>query len=92
MHTHLAVDARTTRRMATTARSRHDRAPVDNGVRATFGPATPLDELMRLVAAEQDCCQFFDFAITVDTRGIALEVRSPADALPVLQSLFGAAA
>ena len=69
-----------------------DRAPVDNGVRATFGPATPLDELMRLVAAEQDCCQFFDFAITVDTRGIALEVRSPADALPVLQSLFGAAA
>ena len=69
-----------------------NRAPIDSGLRATFGSATPLDELMSLVAAEQDCCQFFDFAITVDTRGIALEVRSPADALPVLQSLFGAPA
>ena len=68
------------------------RASIDNGLRATFGSATPLNELMRLVAAEQDCCQFFDFAITVDTRGIALEVRSPADALPALQSLFGAPA
>lgn len=48
--------------------------------------------MIRLVAAEQDCYQFFDFAITVDTRGTALEVRSPADALAVLQSLFGAPA
>ena len=69
-----------------------NRAPIDSGLRATFGSATPLDELMSLVAAEQDCCQFFDFAITVDTRGIALEVRAPADALPVLQALFGAPA
>ncbi len=68
------------------------REPIDHGLRATFGSVTPLDELMRLVAAEQDCCQFFEFAITVDSRGIALEVRSPADALPVLQSLFGAPA
>ncbi len=67
------------------------RQPIDNGLRATFGPATPLGELMRLVSAEQDCCKFFDFAITVDTRGIALEVRSPADALPVLHGLFGVA-
>ena len=36
---------------------------------------------MRLVAAEQDCCQFLRFAITVDTRGVGLEVRGPADAL-----------
>jgi len=69
-----------------------DRETLDNGLRATFGRTTPLAELMRLVAAEQDCCQFFDFAITVDTRGIALEVRAPADALPVLQALFGTAA
>jgi len=51
-----------------------------------------LDELMRLAAAEQDCCQFIDFAITVDARGIALEIRAPADALPIVHSLFGAAA
>ncbi len=65
------------------------REPIERGLRATFGGATPLDELMRLAAAEQDCCQFFTFAITVDTRGVALEARAPDDALPVLQSLFG---
>ena len=52
--------------------------------------SVPLDELMRLTAAEQDCCQFLTFAITVDTRGIGLEVTAPADALPIVQSLFGA--
>ena len=65
------------------------REPIDGGLRATFGPCTPLDELMRLAAAEQDCCQFFTFAITIDHRGVALEVRAPHDSLPVLHSLFG---
>lgn len=65
------------------------RDPIANGVRATFGSATPLTEVIRLVAAEQDCCQFFAFAITIDNRGVALEVRAPDDALPVLHSLFG---
>ena len=37
-----------------------------------FAASVPHAELIRLVAAEQDCCQFFQFAITVDTRGIAL--------------------
>jgi hypothetical protein len=67
------------------------REPIDGGVRAVFGTATPLDELIRLAAAEQDCCQFFDFAITVDSRGVALEIRAPIDALPIVHSLFGAA-
>ena len=65
------------------------REPIDDGLRATFGPATPFGELMRLAAAEQDCCQFFTFAITIDSRGVALEVRAPHDAFPVLHSLFG---
>lgn len=65
------------------------REQIDDGVRVTFGPTTPLDELIRLTAAEQDCCQFFSFAITVDTRGIALEVRSPHEALTVVHALFG---
>ena len=68
------------------------REPIDGGVRATFDRSTPLDELIRLTAAEQDCCQFIDFAITVDTRGVAVEVRGPDDALPIVHSLFGAAA
>jgi len=62
---------------------------IDDGLRATFGPATPLGELIRLAAAEQECCRFFSFAITIDSRGVALEVRAPDDALPMLHSLFG---
>lgn len=59
------------------------------GIRAIFAKSVPTDDLIGLVAAEQDCCQFFRFAITVDTRGIALEVRAPDDAQPVVESMFG---
>ncbi len=65
------------------------REPINGGVRIAFDVQTPMSELMRLTAAEQDCCQFFSFAITVDTRGVALEVAAPADALPIVHSLFG---
>jgi DNA-binding transcriptional MerR regulator len=65
------------------------REQIADGVRVTFSPATPLDDLIRLTAAEHDCCQFFSFAITVDSRGVALEVRSPPEALDVVHSLFG---
>ena len=65
------------------------REPIEGGLRATFEEATPLDELIRLAAAEQDCCRFFTFAITIDARGVALEVRSPVGAMAVLQTLFG---
>ena len=65
------------------------RVALDGGVRVELDADTPTDELMRLVAAEQSCCRFMQFAITVDGRGIALEVTAPDDALPILQSLFG---
>ena len=65
------------------------REPIDGGVRSVFTPSVPVDDLMRLVAAEQDCCQFFRFAITVDTRGVALEIRAPQDALEIVESMFG---
>jgi len=68
------------------------REPVDGGLRLTLAAATPLGELVRLTAAEHDCCAFFGFTITVDGRGIALEVRAPHDALPVVHALFGAPA
>ena len=67
------------------------RRVIDGGVRVEFDGAVPAGELMRLVAAEQDCCQFLRFAITVDTRGIALEVSAPSDARPIVESLFGSA-
>jgi len=66
------------------------REGIDGGVRTLFAGSVPLDQLMSLVAAEQDCCQFFRFAITVDARGIALEVRAPAEAQSIVEAMFGA--
>ncbi len=68
------------------------RAPLDDGVRVEFSPSVPPGELLRLAVAEQDCCRFLRFAITVDERGVALEVRAPADARPLVDSVFGVAA
>jgi hypothetical protein len=62
-----------------------------DGLRLAFAPSTPTDVLTRLVIAEQECCQFFAFAITVDARGIGLEVRAPAEGQPLVEALFGAA-
>jgi MerR family copper efflux transcriptional regulator len=61
------------------------RTPIDGGVRLQLAPATPLGELAELIRAEQSCCSFFAFALTVDGRGAALEVRGPAEAV----ALFG---
>ena len=65
------------------------RERIDGGVRNLFAADVSTGELMRLVAAEQDCCQFFQFAITIDTGGVALEVRAPAAALPIVTAMFG---
>ena len=65
------------------------RQRIDGGVRCLFAASVPTGELIRLVAAEQDCCQFFQFAITVDGRGVALEVRAPEDARSIVESMFG---
>ena len=62
----------------------------DGGLRLTFASAVPLAELAGLVAAEQTCCAFLAFAITVDDRGLALEVRAPAEATEVVAAVFGA--
>lgn len=64
----------------------------DGSLRLSLGPDVPLDELVRLAAAEQGCCAFFAFAITIDDRGIALEVRAPHDAADLVTAVFGTAA
>jgi hypothetical protein len=68
------------------------RDAIGGGVRVTFGPTASVSTLADLVAAEQSCCSFLAFAITIDARGLALEVTAPADAQPVVAALFGAAA
>jgi len=65
------------------------RTPVDGGVRLQLDAAAPLDELAQLMKAEQGCCAFFAFALTVDSRGVALEVRAPVEALATVAALFG---
>lgn len=68
------------------------RTAVDGGVRLELGPGTDLAGITRLAAAEQDCCRFFRFTISIDARGVALEVRAPADAGEIVTALFGAPA
>jgi DNA-binding transcriptional MerR regulator len=65
------------------------RAGIDNGVRIVFPNGDSLAQLAELVAAEQACCTFFRFAITVDARGAALEVTAPPEAIDLVYSLFG---
>jgi hypothetical protein len=59
------------------------------GLRVELPGDMDLGELTRLVTAEQRCCAFFAFAITVDARGLGLEVRSPAGGDAVIAALFG---
>ncbi len=61
----------------------------DGALRVEFDDAVRLDELTQLVAAEQRCCAFFSFAITIDARGVALEVRAPDRATAIVAALFG---
>ncbi len=68
------------------------RQRIDGGIRTVFSASVPLDALIGLAAAEQNCCRFFQFTIMIDDRGVALEVRAPADALPIIESMFGAPA
>lgn len=63
----------------------------DGGLRLVFAEATPLDELARLVVAEQRCCAFFSFTLALDAGGVTLEVRAPEGAEPVIAALFGVA-
>jgi MerR family copper efflux transcriptional regulator len=68
------------------------RSAIDGGVRLELDAGAPIDEVARLTVAEQECCRFLSFSLTVDGRGLGLEVRAPDDALPVVHGLFGVAA
>jgi DNA-binding transcriptional MerR regulator len=65
------------------------RVDVDGGVRLQLDPATPLDQLLLLIQAEQGCCAFLAFTLTFDGRGVGLEVRAPAEGLALVDALLG---
>jgi MerR family copper efflux transcriptional regulator len=68
------------------------REPIDRGVRARFAGDVDVAGIAALAAAEQDCCRFFTFRLTIDTDGVALEITGPPNAQPVIAALVGTAA
>ena len=65
------------------------RVPLPGGTRLELSDRTQLPALAELVEAEQTCCPFFSFAITIDQRGLALEVTAPTDGQDLLATVFG---
>ena len=68
------------------------RTAIDGGWRIEFGSDVDLGELGRLIGAEQHCCAFLRFTLTVDADGTVLEVRAPALAAGIVADVFGSAA
>jgi hypothetical protein len=64
------------------------REAIAGGVRVRFADDVDVPALAGLAAAEQRCCAFFTFRLTLDGE-IALEVTAPDDARPVLDALVG---
>lgn len=67
------------------------REPIPGGIRVGFARDIDIAEISALMAAEQDCCQFFTFALTVHADEVTLDVTGPPDALPIVDSLVGRA-
>lgn len=87
-----SIPARLTAWKTVLDRAQARSATADGGLRIEFGHDIDLGELAGLVAAEQHCCAFFSFALTVDHTGTALEVRAPDGAADIVAELFGRAA
>ena len=68
------------------------RTAIEGGIRLQFAAGTDVAELARLAAAEQNCCRFFSFAITIDDRGVGLDVTAPHGGQTAITALFGAPA
>lgn len=87
-----AMQARIAEWQAVLAHARSRETVAGTTLRLAFDARVPLAELARLVVAEQACCQFFTFAITVDGRGVGLEIGAPEGAEELVASVFGVAA
>jgi DNA-binding transcriptional MerR regulator len=66
-----------------------DRSPIDGGLRISFRRSIDIGALARLVAAEQECCAFFSFAVIVAPDGVALDVHAAEEAAALVEELFG---
>jgi MerR family copper efflux transcriptional regulator len=59
--------------------------------RVEFDEDTDVAPIARLAALEHKCCRFFQFAVTIDARGIALEVDAGPDGADLVTALVGGA-
>jgi MerR family transcriptional regulator, copper efflux regulator len=66
-----------------------EREAIAGGTRVRFSRDVDLPGVATLMAAEQSCCRFFTFALTVDIDTITLDVTAPPDAGPVVDALVG---
>ncbi len=65
------------------------RGSLESGVRLQFHPSVDVAPLVKLVLAEQSCCRFLSFALTVDERGIGLDIHAPPEAADIVHELAG---
>jgi DNA-binding transcriptional MerR regulator len=88
----LSGDQMTTRLAAwrTMAAGATSREATSDGTRLRFERTVDVADLAALVAAEQDCCRFFTFTLTVGIDEVILDVTAPADARPTIDALVGA--
>lgn len=67
----------------------HSRTQVATAaVRIDFDPDVDVAEITRLVAAEQECCAFFSFTVTLHPGGVSVEVSAPDEAAEIVTDLF----
>jgi hypothetical protein len=66
------------------------REEIEDGIAVSFGHGVERTaELGRLLAAEYSCCSFASYHLTIDARGVRMEVRAPAEARDALAAVFG---
>jgi MerR family copper efflux transcriptional regulator len=63
------------------------REPIGGGTRFRF-PASLAGQIASLVAAESECCAFFEFTLHVASGEAILDVRAPAEMRPQLSGLL----
>jgi DNA-binding transcriptional MerR regulator len=65
------------------------REPIEGGVSVHLPRSTPIARLASLIEAEQTCCQFFTFTLTIGIDAVTLDVTGPEGADEIGQALVG---
>jgi hypothetical protein len=66
------------------------REMIPEGVAVTFThDVARTGELARLLAAEYSCCSFASYHLTIDARGVRMEIHTPEEGRETLAAMFG---